>query len=112
MDAAQPAVLVASSLQELIDAVPTEEGRVRPHRTLDAEGVKVRTLAFDAGVVMREHRAPVPILVQVLTGRILFRVDGIEHDLAPGGTIQVAASVPHELEAVEPSHVLLVLAGR
>lgn len=112
MSAEQLSVLVASSLQDLVDAAPIEQGRVKPHRTLDADGVRIRTLAFDAGAVMREHRAPVPIVVQVLTGRILFRVEGEEHEMSAGGLIQVAGDVLHELEALEPSRVLLILAGR
>jgi len=84
---------------------------VRPHRTYDGDGVRIRTLVMDAGTVMREHKAPVPILVTVASGRVLFRVDGEEHDLRAGGAITVAASVPHELEAVDPSHIVLVLMG-
>lgn len=103
--------LIASSAADLADRYPIEEGRVRPHKAMDGEGFKIRTLAMDAGTVLREHRAPVPILVQVSAGRILFRVDGAEHDLAAGGAIQVDASVPHEVEAVDPSHVLLALLG-
>lgn len=104
-------LLLAASAADLTAAHPVEEGRVRPHRTLDGEGFKIRTLAMDAGAALREHRAPVPILVTVVSGRVLFRVDGIEYDLSAGGAIHVAASEPHELEAVEASHVLLTLMG-
>ncbi|UJP10366.1 cupin domain-containing protein [Microbacterium sp. KUDC0406] len=104
--------LIAVSAADLADRYPIEDGRVRPHKTLDGDGFRIRTLVMDAGAVLREHRAPVPILVQVASGRILFRVEGAEHDLAAGGAIQVDASVPHEVEAVDPSHVLLVLLGQ
>jgi quercetin dioxygenase-like cupin family protein len=104
-------LLLAASAADLVAAHPVEQGRVRPHRTMDGDGFKIRTLVMDAGAVLREHRAPVPILVHVVSGRILFRVDGAEYDLTAGGTIQVTASEPHELEAVEPSHVLLTLMG-
>lgn len=103
--------LLAASAADLVAANPIESGRVRPHRTLDGEGFKIRTLAFDAGAVLREHRAPVPILVQVISGRVLFRVGGAEHDMTAGGAIQVSAGVLHELEAVEASHVLLTMMG-
>lgn len=103
--------LIASSAADLAARYPIEEGRVRPHKTMDGDGFKIRTLAMDAGTVLREHRAPVPILVQVASGSILFRVEGAEYALAAGGAIQVDAAVPHEVEAVEPSHVLLTLLG-
>lgn len=108
---AEPFHLLAASAADLVAALPVEEGRVRPHRTLDGDGFKIRTLVMDAGSVLREHRVAVPILVQVAAGRILFRVGGVEHELSAGGAIQVDASVPHEVEAVEPSHVRLTLMG-
>ncbi|MFC4139701.1 MULTISPECIES: cupin domain-containing protein [unclassified Microbacterium] len=103
--------LIASSAADLAARYPIEAGRVRPHKTMDGDRFKIRTLAMDAGTVLREHRAPVPILVQVASGRVLFRVEGAEHDLSAGGAIQVDASVPHEVEAVDASHVLLTLLG-
>lgn len=103
--------LLSTSAEDCATAHPVEEGRVRPYRTLDGAGFKVRTLAMDAGAVMRAHRAPVPILVVVVSGRVLFRVDDVEHDLRAGGAIQVSAGVPHELEAADASHVLLTLIG-
>ncbi|OJU38822.1 MAG: hypothetical protein BGN97_10900 [Microbacterium sp. 69-10] len=103
--------LLAASAADLVAAHAVEEGRVRPHRTMDGDGFRIRTLAMDAGSMLREHKAPVPILVTVVSGRVLFRVDGVEYDLTAGGAIQVAASEPHELEAVEASHVLLALMG-
>jgi len=108
---AMSAFLLAASADDLVSRHPVEAGRVRPHRTYDGDGVRIRTLVMDAGTVMREHKAPVPILVTVASGRVLFRVDGEEHDLRAGGAITVAASVPHELEAVDPSHIVLVLMG-
>ncbi|MBY6061598.1 cupin domain-containing protein [Microbacterium esteraromaticum] len=103
--------LLATSAADFVAAHPVEAGRVKPHRTLDGDGFKIRTLVMDAQAVMREHRAPVPILVHVVSGRILFRVDGAEHDLTAGGAIQVPAGMLHELQAVDASHVLLVLLG-
>ncbi|GAA3941368.1 cupin domain-containing protein [Microbacterium soli] len=103
--------LLAASAADVVAAHPVEAGRVRPHRTLDGDGFKIRTLVMDSGAVLREHRAPVPILVNVVSGRILFRVAGVEYDLTAGGAIQVTASEPHELEALEPSHALLTLMG-
>lgn len=107
----EQSVLLGRSSAELIEAHPVESGRVRPHRVLDGDGFKIRMLTMDTGTIMREHRAPVPILVQVVAGGIRFRVAGAEHALSPGGTITVAAGVLHELEADHPSHVLLVLLG-
>ncbi|MGF3055917.1 cupin domain-containing protein [Microbacterium sp. YY-01] len=103
--------LLASSSADWQAQNPVVEGRVKPFRVFDAPGLKVRALSFDAGAVMKEHRAPVPIIVQVAQGRILFRVDGAEYELGEGGSIQVEAGVLHELEAIEQSHAVLMLIG-
>lgn len=108
---ADPFMLLGGSAADLVHAHAVESGRVRPHRVLDADGFKIRMLTMDAGTTMREHRAPVPILVQVVAGAVRFRVAETEHVLHPGGTITVTAGVLHELEADRPSHVLLVLLG-
>lgn len=106
-----PSLLLASSAAEFAAAYPVEEGRVRPHRILDGTGFKIRLLVMDEDAVMREHRAPVPILVQVASGSILFRVGGTEYTLDAGGAIQVPAGILHELEATSPAHVVLTLLG-
>lgn len=108
---ADPFTLLGGSAADVIHSYGVEPGRVRPHRILDGDGFKIRMLTLDAGATMREHRAQVPILVQVIAGGIRFRVAGAEHVLSPGGTITVSAGVLHELEADQPSHVLLVLLG-
>jgi len=106
-----PFLLLGAAAADLVQAHPVDPGRVRPHHVADGDGFKIRMLTMDAGSVMREHRAPVPILVQVVAGRIRFRVAETEHVLSPGGTITVTAGVLHELEADQASHVLLVLLG-
>lgn len=106
-----PSVLLASSAAELAAAYPVEQGRVRPHKIVDGAGFKIRLLVIDGGAVMREHKAPVPILVQVASGTILFRIGDSEYTLEPGGAIQVPAAVLHEVEGVSPAHVLLTLLG-
>ena len=107
----ESSVLLAASAADFASAYPVEAGRVRPHKIMDGAGFKIRLLVMDAAAVMREHQAPVPILVQVAAGSILFRVDGTEHALDTGGAIQVPAGILHELEATAPAHVVLTLLG-
>lgn len=103
--------LLASTAADWQEKNPTKPDRVSMFRVLDAPGLKVRELSFAAGAILKEHRAPVLITVQVTSGRILFRVEGAEYDLSAGGMIQVDAGVMHELEAIETSHAILSLIG-
>ena len=52
---------------------------------LRAEGVRVVLFSFDAGQELTEHTAAVPVLLQVLDGRLRVRADGAEVTLTPGG---------------------------
>ncbi len=76
---------------------------------LRAEGVRVVLFAFDAGQELTEHTAAVPILLQVLDGRLRVGAEGARVELAPGGVIHIGTRVPHELFAIEPSRMVLTM---
>lgn len=103
--------LVAAGVDDLAAQTPFREGRIAPDKLMDGPGFKLRHLAFDAGVVMKEHSAPMPLLIQVASGRVLLRIEDDEHTLLPGAVFYVAPKVLHEVEASEPSHLLLTLIG-
>lgn len=104
-------VLIAAGIDDLTEQNPFREGRVSPAKGIDGPGFKVRHLAFAEGVVMKEHSAPVPLLIHVAEGRVLLRIDGAAHTLTSGGVFYIAPKVPHEVEASEPSRLLLTLVG-
>lgn len=103
--------LLVGDVAALLAELPIEEGKVRSRRLYRGDDITVMGLAMDAGTVLREHVAPVPILVHVIDGRIGFEVDGRRHDLSPGGMIHVSAREPHAVEAVVPTRFLLMLLG-
>lgn len=76
---------------------------------LRAEGVRVVLFAFDEGQELTEHTAAVPILLQVLDGRLRVGADGEQVELAPGGLVHIGARVPHEVLALEPSRMVLTM---
>lgn len=61
------------------------------------------------GQVMKEHKAPFPIIVHVLEGEIDFGVEGKVHVLQKGAIITLAGHVPHDLNAKQNSIVRLTL---
>ncbi len=66
-------------------------------------------IVFRKGQEMKEHKAPFPIVVQVLRGEIDFGVLGERHLLKEGMAIALESSVPHDLIAHEDSIVRLSL---
>lgn len=59
--------------------------------------------------VMKEHKAPFPIIVHVIDGEINFGVEGEIHLLKIGNIITLPANVPHDLYALKDSVVRLSL---
>ncbi|HMK96064.1 MAG TPA: cupin domain-containing protein [Acidimicrobiales bacterium] len=75
------------------------------------EGINVTVFGFDTGEELTEHQAARAAVVQVLSGRLRFMVDGEELDLAPGSWLHMTPGTPHALVATERSIMLLTLFG-
>jgi quercetin dioxygenase-like cupin family protein len=76
---------------------------------LRGEGVRVVLFAFDAGQELSEHTAAVPILLQVLDGRLRVGADGEQVELTPGALVHIGSRVPHDVLALEPSRMVLTM---
>ena len=61
------------------------------------------------GQLMKEHKAPFPIIVHMVEGNIDFGVEGTVRLLKQGDMITLAANIPHDLLAKSDSIVRLTL---
>jgi len=61
------------------------------------------------GQLMKEHKAPFPIIVHMVEGSVDFGVKGTIHMLKQGDMITLAANIPHDLSAKSDSIVRLTL---
>ncbi len=73
------------------------------------EHVNVTVFGFDAGEGLTEHQASRPAIVQVLSGRLRFSVDGEVLDAGPGFWLNMSPGARHSLEATEATVMLLTL---
>ncbi len=102
---------VAASAAELAERLPFVEGRIVSERVLSASGTRIMHLAFAEGKEMLEHKAPVPILIQVIEGGFEFTALGEQRRLGLGGIVHLTAGLPHAVRAMGPSRLLITMLG-
>lgn len=106
-DAAAPAAMTyLAELGSLVEVAP--EATVS-RTVLKQEGTRLVLFSFDTGQELTEHTAAVPVLLQVLDGRLTVSAGGRSVDLAPGGIVHLPARLPHAVSAGAPSRMLLTM---
>jgi quercetin dioxygenase-like cupin family protein len=93
---------------------PQGRAAVQPDSTvsttvLRAQGARVVLFTFDAGQELSEHTAAVPVLIQLLSGRVTVTASGRTVELGPNDLVHLTARLPHAVVALEPSHLQLTL---
>lgn len=96
-------------LASLVSNVEYNETRPTIRVLLETETGKEIRIAFKEGQVMKEHKTPFPIVVEIFEGAIDFGVNGKVHSLKKGDLIALEGNVPHDLTAVKTSTVRLSL---
>lgn len=66
-------------------------------------------IAMQKGVLMKEHKTPYPIVVELVDGSINFGVNGEICELSKGDLLSLEGNVPHNLSASENSIIRLTL---
>lgn len=75
----------------------------------DDANTKVVLFAFAAGDGLAEHVAPMPAIIQIITGNATLTVAEETVVGKPGTWIQMAAKTPHSIKAESPLVMLLTL---
>lgn len=73
--------------------------------------LRVVLIALKAGASLGEHHTASRISIQVLEGRARLQLPDEVVELSARALLTLAPSVPHDLEAIEPSVLLLTIAG-
>ena len=75
-------------------------------KTADLEVIR---LVVPAGKEIPTHKAPGPITVQCLEGRVSFTAHGQSQELNAGTFLHLAAAEPHSLKGIEDSSLLVTI---
>ena len=73
-------------------------------------GLNVMLMLLKKGARLHEHRTKGPLTVQVVAGVVRFVVANSHNELAAGTIVAVDREVPHSVEALEESVLLLTTA--
>lgn len=101
--------ILGRSADDFDQLYPVRPGRVAPTNLFKSDGVRVIHLTFAVGQSLNEHRTPMPALLHVLSGRIIFDADGHRDELKSGAVVHMAAGTPHAVTALAESRLLIVL---
>jgi quercetin dioxygenase-like cupin family protein len=96
----------ALGLAELITPAP---GSITSRILAKNAGGSVTLFAFDSDQGLAEHTAPFDALVMVLDGRLRLTIGGTAVEAATGSVVRMPAHVPHAVDAVEPTRMLLTM---
>ena len=87
---------------------PPESGKHNVVLAEDADA-KIILFTFAAGDGLKEHVAPLPAIIQIVTGEAELTVGEETVAGKPGTWIRMAAKTPHSITAISPVIMLLTL---
>lgn len=93
----------------LSDLVSYQDGSVVSKTLIDKKIGTVTMFSFGAGQGLSEHTAPYDAFVQVVDGEAEVVINGEPQIVSAGQIIIMPANIPHELKAVTPFKMLLVM---
>ncbi|MBK5275353.1 MAG: cupin domain-containing protein [Desulfuromonadales bacterium] len=91
------------------ELVAYSEGSVVSKTLIDKKVGTVTLFSFDAGQGLSEHIVPYDAFVQIVDGEAQVTIQGAPHTVAAGQMIIMPANIPHEMKAVKPFKMLLVM---
>lgn len=93
----------------LSDLVAYADGSVVSKTLIDKKIGTVTMFSFGAGQGLSEHTVPYDAFVQIVDGEAEVTINGEAHTVVAGQMIIMPANIPHELKAVKPFKMLLVM---
>ena len=91
-------------------AEPLPANRRLRQETLYRHGpLTLALFLFEQGASLPQHVAEGVATVHVLQGRLKMETEGTAHDLPAGSLLVLAPGVRHDVQAIEPSRMLLTV---
>ena len=94
-------------IEDLASLIDIQEEATVSRTVLREDGLRAVLFGFDKDQALSEHTAAMPVIIQVLEGKLRVGGEGREVELTAGGIVYLSARLPHTVYAVEPSKMLL-----
>ncbi|MDD5284477.1 MAG: cupin domain-containing protein [Desulfuromonadaceae bacterium] len=91
------------------DLVAYQDGSVVSKTLIDKKIGTLTMFSFGEGQGLSEHTAPFDAFVQIVDGEAEVIINGEGQTVSTGQMIIMPANIPHELKAVKPFKMLLVM---
>ncbi len=91
-------------IKSMVDYSPEEIVKIP---IVKKDTVNIILFAFDAGQQLAEHVAPFGAVIQIVEGKIEFRLAETVYEMGEGDMLIIPAQVPHALHAVVRTKMLL-----
>jgi quercetin dioxygenase-like cupin family protein len=93
----------------LTDLIAVTDGGIASRVLAKNGGGNVTLFAFDRGEGLSEHTSPFDALVITLDGALKLTIGGQPVDAAAGTITRLPADVPHAVDAIARSRMLLIM---
>jgi quercetin dioxygenase-like cupin family protein len=102
-------MIAAGEALSLSGLITPTEGGIASRVLSRTSGGNLTLFALDAGQGLTEHTSPFEAMVLVLEGACMLTIGGTPVRATPGTVVRMPADVPHALEAMETTRLLLVM---
>ena len=98
-----------ASVYNLKDSVDVAVGGIVSKQFIKNKGGNITLFSFDKGQGLSEHTAPFDAIVQIIEGKAEVSIDGKVQIVSEGEMINMPATIPHALHAVEAFKMCLIM---
>jgi quercetin dioxygenase-like cupin family protein len=106
---ATPLRIPAATALALDTLITPTEGGIASRVLARTDGGNLTLFALDAGQGLTTHTSPFDALVVVLEGAVTLTIADAPVRAVPGTIVLMPAGVPHALDAVEATRLLLIM---
>ena len=97
------------NIHSFTKGIDFEENRIQTKVVVETSFSKEIQILLGKGQMMKEHKAPFPILIHIVEGEIEFGIKGTSQLMTTGDIIALEADVQHDLKANKNTIVRLTL---